>query len=117
MADAIKYGEEIIDSLEADAALAEIPAGQNLGVQFAPLAEAEALADADFAAGPNQAFPIIGLCRKLACQQNFDTAVKKSTGRRIAGADSLCADAHAAAIKPCRKDPGIVEDQQVSGSQ
>jgi len=70
VADAIEGGEEIVvlirGGLEADVALAELGAGDDLGLQFVVLAEKKMLADADFAAGTNQASPIVGLSGELA---------------------------------------------------
>ena len=80
-------------------------------------AEEQAFADADLAAGANQAFPIVGFGGKLAGQQNFDAAVKEIAGRGIARADGLSAGAFAAAIEPRGKDAGVVEDHQVAGLQ
>ena len=61
----------IFEGVEADLALAEFGAGQDLGLefigfQFILLAEEEAFADSDFAAGANQALPIVGTDGELA---------------------------------------------------
>lgn len=78
MADAIEDAVEIkarasrvFGGIKADVALAEFSAGNYFGLQFAilavvvltfaALAKEEALADADFAAGADQAFPIVRL--------------------------------------------------------
>ena len=66
MADAVEHvvkigGLKSIDRAKADLALAEFSAGDDFGWQFVILAEEQALADADFAAGTNQAFPVVGL--------------------------------------------------------
>jgi len=123
VADAIESGEEIVHGLndalglEADLALAEFGAGQDLGLQFVLLAEEEAFADTDFAAGANQAFPIVGIGGELAGEQNFDAAVEEITRGGITRADRLSMGALAAAIKPGRKDAGIVEDDEIAGLQ
>ena len=80
------YRSMQLDRLKADAALAEFCAGQDLGLKFfaIALAEKQAFADADFAAGTNQAFPIVRVGGKLAGQQNLDAAVEQiaSASRR-----------------------------------
>ncbi len=117
VADAVKGSEEIDDGLKTDAAQAEFRAGEDLGLQFIPLAEKQAFADADFAAGPNQAFPIVGLGGELAGQENLDAAAEEIACRRIVRADRVSAVAFAAAIEPCWKDAGVVENEQVAGLQ
>ncbi len=119
MADAIENREEIVLALEveADVALAEFGAGEDLGLQFVVLAEEDAFADADLAAGANQAFPIVGIGGELAGEQNLDAAVEKITGCGIARTERLSADACAAAIEPGRKDASIVEDDEIAGVQ
>jgi len=63
VSDAVEDREKIVCSLKgglkADAALAEFRAGEDLGLQLILLAEEQALADADFTAGPDKAFPIV----------------------------------------------------------
>ena len=120
VADAIEGGEEIVaavkDLLEADAAFAEIGAGQDLGLQFVLRAEEEAFSYADLAAGANQAFPIIGNSRELACKQNLDAAVEEITRGRIAWADCLSVGAFAAAVEAGGKDASVVEDHEIAGA-
>ena len=117
MAYAIEGGEEICDRREADAAFAEFRASQNFRLQFVTVAEKEVLADADLASGTNQAFPVVGLGGQLAGQQHFDAAVKKIGGAGMVRTDRLSASACAAAIKPCRKDAGVVEHDAIPGAQ
>ncbi len=137
MADAIEGREETLEILvgtlfrtliralfrtlknwpKADAALAEFGAGKDLGLKFISLAEEQAFADADFAAGPDQALPIVRFSRKLAGQQNLDAAVEEIARGRVAWADGMRSGSFAAAIESSRKDAGIVEDQQVAGMQ
>lgn len=71
--------------------------------------------NAELAAGPNQAFPIVGLGGELAGEKDLDTALKKSARGGIVRAYGLNVYAFAPAIKPCGKDAGIVEDQQIAG--
>ena len=117
VADAIEGGEEICDRLEADAALAKFSASQDLGLQFVAFAEEQAFADADLAAGTDQAFPIVGVGGKLSRQQHFDAAVEEIAGCGIVRTDRLSAGAFAAAVEPGGKDAGVVEDHQVAGPQ
>jgi hypothetical protein len=60
-------------------------------------------ADSDLAAGPNQAFPIVGVGGQLAGQQNLDATVEKIAG------------ALAASMEPSGKNAGVVEDHYVAG--
>jgi len=121
VADAIEGGEEIVaavkDLLEADAAFAEIGAGQDLGLQFVLLAEEEAFSYADLAAGANQAFPIVGIGGELASQQNLDAAAEKIMRGRIVRAQGLSVDAFAAAVEAGGKNAGVVEDHEIAGAQ
>jgi hypothetical protein len=117
VADAVESSEEIDHGLKTDAAQAEFRAGQDLGLQFIPLAEKQAFADADLAAGPNQAFPIVGLGGELAGQENLDAAAEEIACRRIVRAERVSAGALAAAIEPGWKDAGVVENEQVAALQ
>jgi hypothetical protein len=101
VADAIEGGKEVIvilEGLKADIPPAELCARQDLGLQFILVAKEKAFADSDFAAGANQALPFVGIGCELTSEKDFDAAV----------------GAFAAAIKPGRKDAGIVEDDEVA---
>jgi len=122
VADLIECGEEIVHAMsgrEADAALAEFGAGQDLSLKFVAirLAEEQAFADADLASGTDQAFPVIGMGGELTGQQNFDASVGDIAGRRIMSAYGVSAGACAAAIDPGGEDAGIVENDEVTGAQ
>lgn len=124
VADAIEGGEEVVhalNGLKADAALAEFGAGQDIGLKFSEiaivLAEEQSFTDAYFAAGANQAFPIVGIGGKLAGQKNLDAAVEEIAGSRIVRADRVSAGAFAAAMEPGGKDAGVVEDHEIAGLQ
>lgn len=125
MADAIENSEEIfhaLSGLEANVALTEFGPGQNLGLeviglQFILIAEEETFTDSDLAAGTNQTLPVVGIGGELAGQKNFDAAVQKITGGRIATTERLSASAFAAAIEPGGKNTGIVEDDEIAGLQ
>ena len=125
VADAIEHGEKVIVILEevkANVALAEFSACEDLGlqfigVQFILIAEKEAFADSDLAAGTNQALPVVGIDGELAGQKNFDAAVKEIASGRIARANRLGASAFAAAEEPRWKDAGVVENDEIAGLQ
>jgi len=121
VADAIEGGEEGVGGLkggrEADAALAELGAGQDIGLQFVLFSEEKAFAYADLAAGTNQALPIVGFGGDLPGEQNLDAAVEEVAGCGIVRADGLSAGAFAAAVEPGGKDAGIVEDYEIAGVQ
>jgi len=72
---------------------------------------------ADFAPGPNQAFPVVGLGGKLARQQHLDSAAEEIAGRRIVRADILSTDARPAPVKPRWKNSCIVEDHKIARPQ
>ena len=63
VSNAIQKGEEIGDGLKANAALSELAARKNFGLQLVVIAltEEKAFTDADLAARAYEAFPIIGL--------------------------------------------------------
>jgi hypothetical protein len=82
-----------------------------------PLAEEQAFADADLAAGTDQAFPIVGLGRNLAREQNLDAAVEEIPGRRILRTDRLSMGAYATAIEASWKNAGVVENHDIAGVQ
>jgi hypothetical protein len=132
VADAIESGEEVVvlvviivlivlivmpGGLKADVALAELGAGQNLGLKVVALTEEQVFAYADLAAGANQAFPIVRIGGELAGQQNLDAAVEEVAGRRIVRADRLSAGAFTATIEPGGKNAGVVEDYEIAGPQ
>ena len=115
VADAIENGVEIVNRLEANMALAERGAGENFRLQFIALPKKQLFSNAELAARLDQAFPIVGLAGELAREKNLDTALKKIASGGIVRAYGLNMYAFAPAIKPCGKDAGIVEDQQIAG--
>jgi len=120
MADAIEGGEEVVHAgsgREADVALAELGAGEDLGLKFVLVTEEQALADAYLATGTNQAFPIVGFGGELPGEQNLDAAAQKIAGCGIVRAEGLSAGALAATIEPGGKDAGVVEDHEIAGPQ
>lgn len=119
--DAIQDHEKLLllipQRLKTDATFAEFPTGNDLGFQFIGFAEKQSFSNADFATGPYQTLPVVGLDGKLARQQNLDSAAEEITGRWIVRADSLSMDACPAPVKPRWKDSSVVEDHQVAGPQ
>ena len=118
MADAVEDGEKIFvlsGRLEADAALAEVTAGEDFGLQFVVVAKKQVLADADFTARADQTVPLIG--GNLAGEKNLDASVKKVPGRGILRGEGLRTQAFAAAVESRGKDSGVVEYDQVAGME
>jgi len=92
----IKAGDtRFSDALELMTFLANLIGSEHIE-RFIPLAEKQAFAHADFAAGPNQAFPIVRLGGELAGQENLDAAAEGIACRRIVRADRVGAGAFAA---------------------
>jgi len=118
---ALDAGEEIGDWGEADAPLAESASFGDLGFQFGAafgwFAKVEFLSDPDLSPGPYQAFPLIGIVRYLAGQQNFDLAAEKISCRRVVRAQGLGSLSAPMAVKTGWEHPRIVQDQQVIGAQ
>src|SRR5581483_5557643 len=110
-------GEEVVDFGEADAALAEVSAGNNFRLEFIVIAEEELLAYADLAPGPHQAFPFVGIFLQLAGEQDFNASAKKITGRGIAGTQRLGLKTFAASIKARGKHFCVVEHDEVAGTK
>ena len=69
VSDALEHGEEVGDRIEAQMALAELAASDDLGGEFVRLlggveAEVDAFADAQLASGMNESLPHIGFGRE-----------------------------------------------------
>src|SRR5271166_6383649 len=117
VADAVKSREEIINRLKAYAPLTEFSAGENFCMQLIVRAEEQPFSDSDFAAGTNQALPIIRLTGNLAGKQNFNASVKKIAGGGIVQAHGLGAGTRPAAVETRGKDTCVVEDHDISRLQ
>ena len=120
--DAVEDGEEIVDRIEAQMALAERPAPDDLGCQFVRrfvriAAEIDALAQAELAAGMHQRLPFQRRSGELFRQQHLDFAAQKISCGRIFLRQPLRARAAAMSVQPRRQHLGIVEDQQIVGPQ
>ena len=53
----------------------------------------------------------------MASQEDFDASAKKVARRRILRAEHLRLKTSAATIEACGKHPGIVEDDEVTGTE
>jgi hypothetical protein len=71
--------------------------------------EKELFARGDFAAGTNQALPLIGISTELTSQQDLNASAKEVMGRRIRRTKRLRFEASAAAVKASGKHAGVVE--------
>ena len=123
MADAIEGVEEggvsagAGNGMKAKVPHPECSAADDVSLQLVAVAEKQALAYADFAAGTNQALPLGGLSGELASEQDLDAPVKKATRCRIAAAEGLGANSGAASVEAGGKNAGIVENHNIVGSQ
>ena len=89
VADLFYVDEEIVDRGEADVALAEFAAGDDLGMEFVIIAEEKMLANSDFAAGAHETLPVVGVALQLPGEQDLDPSVKKIARGGIAGTEGL----------------------------
>src|SRR6185437_2092568 len=111
--------EEIRRWREAQAALAELPAGDDLSFeQRLPelvLSESQDLADPELAPWPHQRLPFIAAL--LSGEQHLDSPAQELACRRIMRAQWLGAPAGAMAEQSRREDPAVVEDEHVARFQ
>lgn len=117
MADLVDCGKEIVDWREADVALTEFAAGNDFGAEFIVGSEEKMLADGDFAAGADEAFPVIGIVLQLFCEEDFDASAEEVAGGRIVRAQGLGLQTSTAAIEAGGKDASVVEDDEVCGAK
>jgi hypothetical protein len=116
VADCFHACEEVVHRGETDVALAKLAAGSDLGLEFVVLAEEKKmLADADFAAWTDKAFPIVWIGSQPAGQQDFDTAAEEVARGWVLRAERLGLKAGAASKKAGGKYAGVVEYQQITG--
>jgi hypothetical protein len=115
VADRFHACEEVVHRGETDVALAKLAAGDDLGLEFVVVAEEKMLADSDFAAWTDKAFPIIRFALHLSCEQDFNTAAEEVARGRILGAERLGLKAGAASKEASGKYAGVVEYQQITG--
>jgi len=117
VADAFHASEEILCRREADVALAEFAASDDPGLKFIVIAEEEMLTDADFSAGADEAFPVVGVLLELACEEDLDASVQELARGGIARAERLGFEAGATSVKTGGKYFRVVEDQKVGGTE
>lgn len=115
VSDLFDLGEEILGGGKANVAFAEFTARDDLGLKFIVVAEKETFADADLAAGTNEAFPFIGIGLELASEEDFDPSMEEVAAGGIARAEGLRAQAGTASVEAGGKYFCIVEDQEVGG--
>jgi len=84
------------DRLEADAALAELCAGEDFSLEFVALAERAGVRRRRSFGRGGPGIPVVGVGGKLASEQNFDATVEEIAGCGIARTDRLSANALAA---------------------
>ena len=68
-------------------------------------------------AWPSETFPVIRIFAELPNEEYLDATLQEIAGRRIVGAQSLRLGAATFAIEAGRKHAGIVEDQEIVGTQ
>ena len=98
-------------------AFTKLAAGDHFGLEFVVITEIEMLADADLAAGADQAFPYIGIVIQLASEQDLDASVKKIARGGIVGAEWLRLKTSASPIEASGKHARIVEDDKIVGAK
>ena len=89
----------------------------DLRLEFFTRAEKNVLADADLAAGPDQALPLVWILTQLPSQQNFDAPLEEIARRGVVGTDRLGLRATPPAVEPGGKYAGVVEHEKVVGPQ
>src|SRR5262249_219974 len=106
---------EIMDRRKAERPLTKFPASNDLGLQFILFAEENSFSYADFPARTHQCLPFQG--RNLSCKQDLYPAVEKISRRRILFAHGLGAQTGPAAKESRRKNPAVVQDQEIVRAQ
>ncbi len=100
---------------KAEGALAECAARHDFGFQAA--LEADALADAQLAAGADQRLPIAAIRADRAHQHHLHPAAEILVALGVVFADGQRAHAGAMAEEARGKHAGIVEDQAIAGAE
>jgi len=112
MPQALHQTKEIRCRAKLDAALTEASPGYDFGLQFV-FPKEKALAHPNFAAGADQALPFIWFQRYLPGEQHLDLALEEVTGGWIPRAHGLRFGSASPGIEACRKDPRVIEYNQV----
>jgi hypothetical protein len=117
VADFFHASEEVAHRSEADAALAEFAAGDDLGLELVVIPKEKMLADSDFAAWADQTLPFIRIALQLPCEQDLDPAAKKVARGGILRAERLGPKACAASVKTSGKYACVIEDKEIAGTE
>lgn len=121
VADGIEGSEEILAGREADMALAEFSAGDDLGLELVVSvfgrAEEKMLADGDLAPRADKTFPFIGIMAELASKEDLGPSVEKIPCGGIPRANGLRVESGATRIETRRKDARVVEDNEIVGTE
>jgi hypothetical protein len=113
MSQPLDYAKKIVYGSEPYAAFAEAASGNDLRFEFVVFAEEQALSYSDLATWPNQAFPFVRNLRYLPRKQNLNLALQKIAGSRVLRAYRLRPAATSPAEQACRKDPRVIQYQEV----
>jgi hypothetical protein len=81
------------------------------------LAKEEMFADSDLPPRSYQTFPFVGLDLQLPREQHLNPSMKKLPRRRIVRTHRLRSEPAPPSIKPGRKHPSVVEDNQIATPQ
>jgi hypothetical protein len=105
--------EEIGYWVKSYAALTKGAPGHDFRLKWVALAKEQPFAHANLAARPDQALPFVRLWRYLPGEQYLDHTLEKVMCRRVLRAYGLGFSPASPAVEACRKDSGIIEDNQV----
>ena len=118
VADLFDAGEEVVDGGEADVALAEFAAGDDLGLEFVVVRRRRRCSPTPILRpGRTRHSHSLGSSLQLAGQQDFDAAAKEIARRGIVRADGLGFEAGAASIEAGGKYARVVEDDEIAGAE
>ena len=123
MPESFNQTKEVGCRTKAYAALTKTFSSYNLGLQFTPgfiarvwlvpVSEKQLFSHTNLAPWPDQALPFVGILRYLPGEQYLDPALEKVAGRRISRAHRLRFSPAPPAVEACRKDPCIIQDNQI----
>ncbi len=121
MAQALEARVEVRDRKKAQGALAELAAGDDFGgeqrIMGLALKKVQPLAGHDLATRADERLPCFLRAGQAAGEQDFDASLEKLPGSGIGGAERLRLLSAAAAKEAGRQHLGVVEDQQVGGTE
>jgi hypothetical protein len=111
--DLLELREQVGRTREADGALAEFTARDNLSFQVR--SEADAFAHRQFAAGPHQCLPIAAIGAHGAQQEDFHVPAQEFSPLRVVLSHRQRVQPRAMPEEPGREDARIVEHQAIAG--